>query len=542
LNGGDADRRIDGEGRLPHRKPMQGPVHDLAVIGGGINGCGIARDAQGRGLSVFLAEMGDLGGATSSASTKLIHGGLRYLELYAFSLVREALAEREVLLRSAPHIVWPLRFVLPHHRGQRPWPVVRAGLFLYDHLGGRHLLPPTRSLDLGHDPAGEVLKEAYRRAFEYSDCWVEDSRLVVLNARDASDRGADIRSRTRCTAARRDGGLWRLTLEDRRDGRRFEIAARALVNAGGPWVSSVISEVAAVRSPTRTRLVKGSHIVVARAFPGDRAFIFQNADGRVCFAIPYEHDFTLIGTTDEDYDGDPAAATVSQGEIDYLLGAVGGYLRRPVTPEMIRWTFAGVRPLIDDGATQAKDATREYALELDGQPGEAPLLNVFGGKITTFRRLAEAAMAQLAASFPGMGGAWTRTARLPGGDIDVTAFDTWAGEMAARYAWLEAGHVRRLCRAYGTAVGDLLAGASRPADLGRDFGAGLTEREVAYLVRREWAETADDVLWRRSKLGLRFTGEQAAALSDYLETARRPAATGAKRVGVGAGVGTDGER
>ncbi|MCB1488106.1 MAG: glycerol-3-phosphate dehydrogenase, partial [Bauldia sp.] len=328
-----------------------GGSYDLAVIGGGINGCGIARDAQGRGLSVFLAEMDDLASATSSRSTKLIHGGLRYLELYEFRLVHEALAEREVLLAAAPHIIWPLRFVLPHHDGLRPWPIIRLGLFLYDHLGGRHILPGTRNVDLSRDPVGVGLKKTYRRAFEYSDCWVDDARLVALNARDAADRGAEIRTRTRCVAANREDGLWRVTLEDRRDGRRFDITARALVNAAGPWVPGVLTGVAGVTSSARDRLVKGSHIVVDRLFDHDRAYIFQNADKRICFAIPYEHAFTLIGTTDEEFSGDPSEVAISDHETDYLLGAVSEYTEKPVTRADIRWRYAGVRPLYDDGAS-----------------------------------------------------------------------------------------------------------------------------------------------------------------------------------------------
>ncbi len=507
---------------------MQGQLYDLAIIGGGINGCGIARDAQGRGLSVFLAEMGDLGGATSSASTKLIHGGLRYLEFYAFRLVHEALIEREVLLRAAPHIIWPLRFILPHHKGLRPWPVIRLGLFFYDHLGGRRILPPTRSIDLRKDSAGKHLKNTYRRAFEYSDCCVEDARLVVLTARDAADRGADVRTRTRCVEARRENGFWRLTLEDQRDTRRFEISARALVNAGGPWVSEVISKTAGVKSRTRVRLVKGSHAVIEGVFERDRAYIFQNSDGRICFAIPFERDFTLIGTTDEDYNGDPSAAEISELETDYLLSSVSAYLRRPLTREMIRWTYAGVRPLVDDGATKAQEATRDYLLERDGPPGDAPLLSVFGGKITTYRRLAEAALAQLTDTFPDMRPAWTRTATLPGGDIPITGFDAWSDGIAGRHPALDASLVRRLCRAYGSRVETVLAGASSQADLGRDFGAGLTQREVDYLVNQEWAETADDILWRRTKLGLRLAPEQIEALAAYLDpSVSKPAVTAA---------------
>jgi glycerol-3-phosphate dehydrogenase len=494
---------------------------DLAVIGGGINGSGIARDAAGRGLSVFLAEQDDLASGTSSASTKLIHGGLRYLEFLEFRLVREALAEREVLLRSAPHIIWPLRFILPHHRGLRPWPVVRLGLFFYDHLGGRQLLPPTRSVDLANDEAGRNLKPSYRRAFEYSDCWVEDARLVVLNARDAADRGATIRTRTKCVAAKREGNLWRLTLEDRNRHERFSIAARALVNASGPWLSNVITEVTGRKIPARVRLVKGSHIVVDRLFDHDRAYIFQNADGRVCFAIPFERDYTLIGTTDEDYVGDPASAAISAAETDYLLSSVSAYFARPVTRDRIRWTYAGVRPLYDDGASKAQEATRDYVLNLDAEDGRAPLLSVIGGKITTYRRLAEQALSRLTDVFPHMRPPWTRDAVLPGGDVPFDGFGNWANEIAERrYPFLDRALVARLCRAYGSRIGAVLDGVSSPQDLGRDFGAGLSEREVEYLTSHEWAATADDILWRRSKLGLRFTAEQVAALEDHLAGAR----------------------
>ena len=481
-----------------------------------MNGCGIARDAQGRGLSVFLGEMGDLGGATSSASTKLIHGGLRYLELFEFRLVREALIEREVLLASAPHIISPLRFVLPHHDGLRAWPVIRLGLFLYDHIGGRRMLPPTRSLDLRKDAAGRPLKTEYRRAFEYSDCRVDDARLVVLNARDAADRGAVIATRTRYVAGRRHDGLWRLTLEDRRTGGRFEIAARALVNAAGPWVADVIESVAGLDGPIPTRLVKGSHIVVERLFDHDRAYVFQNADGRICFAIPYERDFTLIGTTDEDFHGDPARAAISESETEYLLAAVGEYLAVPVTRDRIRWTYAGVRPLYDDGATKAQEATRDYVLRRDAPPGAAPLVSVFGGKITTYRRLAEEAVAHLAGTFPHSGGSWTRAAPLPGGDIPFARFAAWERRQRERYAFLDPALVERLCRAYGTRVDRLLAGVRSGADLGPDLGAGLTRREVDYLVENEWAETADDILWRRSKIGLHVGAAGVATLEAYL--------------------------
>jgi glycerol-3-phosphate dehydrogenase len=496
---------------------MAEPAFDLAIIGGGINGCGIARDAAGRGLKVMLVEQGDLGGATSSASTKLIHGGLRYLEQYDLRLVREALAEREVLLHIAPHVVWPLRFVLPHHSGLRPWPIVRLGLFAYDHLSLGRTLPGTRSLDLASDPAGAGLKKSYRRAFEFSDCAVDDSRLVVLCARDAADRGAEIRTRTRCIAARREDNFWRLTLHNNRDATQYEtVAARALVNAAGPWVADVASGVTGSPAPVGVRLVKGSHVVVDRLFDHDRAYLFQNGDGRVCFAIPYRQDFTLIGTTDEDYSGDPASAAITDAETDYLLVAVSEYLERPLSRAMIRWSYAGVRALHDESSGQPQQATRDHLLALDAPEGSAPVLSVYGGKITTHRRLAEQVLEQLAPGFPDMAAAWTAHSALPGGDVPG-AFGEWAGSMVARYSFLDRDRALRFCRAYGTRIATLLDGIADAAGLGREFGAGLTEREVDYLVEHEWAETAEDILWRRTKLGLLLTGDEVAALDRYLD-------------------------
>ena len=482
---------------------------DLAIIGGGVNGCGIARDAAGRGLSVLLVEQGDLAGGTSSASTKLIHGGLRYLEYYHFRLVHESLAEREVLLRAAPHIIRPLRFVLPHGPGLRPRWMIRAGLFLYDRLGGRKLLPPTRALDLRHDAAGAPLRAEFARGFEYSDCQVDDARLVVLNARDAAARGAEIRTRTRCVAARREGALWRLVLDD-----GSEVAARVLVNAAGPYVSHVLGELVQQRMATRVRLVKGSHIVVPRLFTHDRAYIFQNADGRICFAIPWQEDFTLIGTTDEDYAGDPADVACTPEEERYLCASVGAYLRAPIDPARIVWRFAGVRPLRDDGASKAQEATRDYVLELHAPRGEAPVLSVFGGKITTYRRLAEAAMAKLKRLLP-MRAAWTAGVPLPGGDFAWDGVDALCDEVGRRYPFLSAMTQRRLVRSYGTLAWDMLGDAKGAGDLGRMFSAELSEREVAWLVRTEWARTAEDILWRRSKLGLRFTAAEVDALRAY---------------------------
>jgi glycerol-3-phosphate dehydrogenase len=492
-------------------------VFDLAVIGGGVNGTGIARDAAGRGLSVLLLEQGDLACGTSSASTKLIHGGLRYLEHYAFHLVRESLTEREVLLRAAPHIIRPLRFVLPHHAGLRPWWLIRLGLFMYDHLGGRRILPSTRVVDLRGDLAGTPLRPEYARGFEYSDCRVDDSRLVVLNARDAAARGADIRTRTRCIGALHRDGTWCLALEGGAEAR-----ARVLVNAAGPYVSRVLAGVVGGAATTRVRLVKGSHIVVPRLYAHDRCYIFQNADGRVCFAIPYQDDFTLIGTTDEDFDGDPAEVASTPEEEAYLCGAVSAYLRQPVDPSDIVWRYAGVRPLLDDGVSKAEDATRDYVLEMDAPTGEPPVLSVFGGKLTTYRRLAEAAMAKLAPYFAGMRGDWTARAALPGGDFPWDAICTVQDDLRRRYPFLSEATSRRLVRSYGTLATGMLGDARNAADLGRCFGADLTEREVEWLMRTEWARTAEDVLWRRSKLGLRITPTQAAAVEDYL--ARLPAA------------------
>jgi glycerol-3-phosphate dehydrogenase len=491
-------------------------VYDLAIIGGGINGCGIARDAQGRGLSVVLVEQGDLGGATSSASTKLIHGGLRYLEHFEFRLVREALIEREILLKLAPHIIRPIRFVLPHHKGLRPWPVIRLGLFLYDHLGGRKLLPPTRTLDLTRDPAGSPLKADYRRAFEYSDCWVQDSRLVILNARDAADRGGHIVTQARCIHARQEADRWLLTVENVQSRQQSTLSARALINASGPWVSDVLRRVVGKNVSARVRLVKGSHIVVDKLFDHGRSYIFQNSDDRICFAIPFEEDFTLIGTTDEDYGGDPADASISDREIDYLLGAVNEYFRRPVSRNAIRWTYSGVRPLYDDGSSKAQEATRDYELRLEEEMNRAPLLSIFGGKITTYRRLAENALEKLHKVFPNMGQPWTKSAPLPGGDFALEQLEAEITRICRTVADLPQKHAERLFKNYGTKAFKLLEGASKLKDLGEDFGAGLSQREVDYLIAEEWARSADDIIWRRTKLGLKLSAEQRRKLNSYL--------------------------
>lgn len=501
---------------------------DLLIVGGGINGCGIARDAVGRGFSVMLAEQADLASGTSSWSTKLIHGGLRYLEHYEFRLVREALQEREVLWRMAPHIIWPLRFVLPHHRGLRPAWLLRLGLFLYDHLGGRKLLPATTTLDLTRHPAGEPLKPGFAKGFEYSDCWVMDSRLVVLNARDAADRGATILTRTRVTGLRRTGSEWVATLEDLATGDRKEVTAKMVINAAGPWVDEVLRGALGRNNAHNVRLVQGSHIVVRKLYDHDRCYIFQNPDGRIIFAIPYEGEFTLIGTTDRDYTGDPGAVRITDQEIDYLLSAAGEYFKKPLGRADMVWSYSGVRPLFDDGASKAQEATRDYVLKVDGGESEAKLVNVFGGKITTFRRLAESVMEKVEEALGARGPKWTGGAVLPGGDFPVEGYEALATTVAAEHPGVARGTVRRLVRAYGTRARSILGSARSDADLGRDFGGGLTEAEVRHLVDSEWARTAEDILWRRSKLGLTLTPDQAEALSAHLAGLRpreRKAAT-----------------
>ena len=509
-------------------------IADLFIIGGGINGCGIARDAAGRGLKVVLAEQGDLAQGTSSASTKLFHGGLRYLEYFEFRLVREALAERETLLRAMPHIAWPMRFVLPLSpemrfeadtptsrllgwvmpwaKGRRPDWLIRLGLFLYDTLGGRKILPATRTVDLRANPAGAVLQPKYRKAFEYSDVWVQDARLVVLNARDAARRGARILVRTRVTAAQREGGLWRVTV-DGPDGVQT-CRARALVNAGGPWVSGIIRDVAHVETRDSIRLVRGSHIVVPRLYDHGRAYFFQGGDGRIIFAIPYEQDYTLIGTTDQDHQGSPAEARCSQAERDYLLAFANSYFDRQLIPADVVWTYSGVRPLYNDGASSATAATRDYVLKVEGDA--APLLNIFGGKITTYRRLAESALARLAPFFPGMRPGWTAGVALPGGDFAHDGGPALIAALRARHPFLSDAEALRLIRAYGTEAVQVLDGAQTRADLGRDFGGGLSEAEVRWQMRHEWARRAEDVVWRRTKLGLGMTAAEIAALDGWM--------------------------
>ncbi|RAI00502.1 glycerol-3-phosphate dehydrogenase [Acuticoccus sediminis] len=494
----------------------QHDTFDILVIGGGINGCGIARDMIGRGYSVMLAEKVDFASGTSSWSTKLIHGGLRYLEHYEFRLVREALIEREVLWAMAPHIIRPLRFVLPHHEGLRPTWMLRLGLFAYDHLGGRKLLPPTRTLDLAHDEAGAPLKPEFVKGFEYSDCWVDDARFVVLNARDAADRGAVIRTRTEVTEARPDGDAWRVTLRGA-DGATRELRARCLVNAAGPWVDHVLGETFGRNDAHNVRLVQGSHIVVKKLYDHDKAYIFQNADGRIIFAIPYEGAFTLIGTTDRDFEGDPRDAKITDEEVGYLVEAASEYFRTPVEREDIVWTYSGVRPLFDDGASKAQEATRDYVLRTEGGHGKPALLNVFGGKLTTYRRLAESAAERIATMIGAKGGSWTARAPLPGGEMPISVAQSFANRLCSTYPWLDPSLAARLSRLYGVRAQDILRGAESADDLGRSFGAGLTEREVRHLVDTEWAITAEDILWRRTKLGLFVTKDEASALDSYLK-------------------------
>jgi glycerol-3-phosphate dehydrogenase len=491
--------------------------YDLAVIGGGINGTGIARDAAGRGLRVVLVEQNDLASATSSASSKLIHGGLRYLEHYEFGLVRAALKEREVLLRAAPHLIRPLRFVLPVNEARRSALLLRLGLLIYDWIGWRRILPGTRELDLLTDTAGAPLRRIFHHAFEYSDCFADDARLVVLNAVDAAERGATIRTRTRAVRAER-GDAWRLILNAR--GRREEVTARVLVNAAGAWVETLAETVLRQQQKPHLRLDKGSHIVVHRLYDHDRAYILQAADGRVVFTIPFQHDFTLIGTTDQTFIGDPAAVLPTGAEIEYLCGVVNEYFRKTLSAADVVWAYAGVRSLYDDGArksegVRSQDLGREYVLSLDERPGEAPLLTVYGGKITTYRRLAEDVMAKLAHFFPRTR-PWTAHSALPGGDFVYDGMETLVARTQRTWPFLSAEHARRLASAYGTRVDDLLKTVKEPADLGLRFGADLTAVEVHYLMDKEWARTADDVLWRRSKLGLRFNDAQRMMLDRFM--------------------------
>ncbi|QXI27505.1 glycerol-3-phosphate dehydrogenase [Pseudomonas vanderleydeniana] len=492
--------------------PPLAEIYDIAVIGGGINGVGIAADAAGRGLSVFLCEKDDLASHTSSASSKLIHGGLRYLEHYEFRLVREALAEREVLLAKAPHIVKPMRFVLPHRPHLRPAWMIRAGLFLYDHLGKREKLAGSRSLKFGADSA---LKAEISRGFEYSDCWVDDARLVVLNAMAAREKGAHIHTRTRCTSARRTKGLWQLEME-RADGVRFSIQAKALVNAAGPWVAKFIKDDLKLDSPYGIRLIQGSHLIVPRLYEGEHAHILQNEDQRIVFTIPYLERFTLIGTTDREYQGDPAKVAITEAETDYLLKVVNAHFKKQLARSDILHSYSGVRPLCNDESDNPSAVTRDYTLALSATAGEAPLLSVFGGKLTTYRKLAESAMGQLAPFFTQMRPSWTASSTLPGGE-DMTTPQALAEAIRKRLDWVPSEIARRWASTYGSRTWRLLEGVQTLADLGEHLGGGLYSHEVDYLCREEWATSAQDILWRRSKLGLFTSPEQQQNLQGYLD-------------------------
>jgi glycerol-3-phosphate dehydrogenase len=497
------------------------------VIGGGINGVGIARDAVGRGLSVCLLEQDDLASHTSSAATKLIHGGLRYLEYYEFRLVREALLERERLLGIAPHIIWPMRFVLPHVPALRPRWLLRLGLFVYDHIGARKRLPPSKGVRLRNRPYGEPLHAQHTHGFEYSDCWVEDSRLVVLNAMDAAARGASICTRTRLISARAEGNRWIATCENTRTGARREIAARSIVNAAGAWVGDVIRDRLSTISKKHVRLIKGSHIVVPRLYEGDHAYFLQNPDGRIEFVIPYERQYTLIGTTDVPFSGDPADVRISPEEVEYLCTSVNRYFAKQLKPADVIWNYSGVRPLYDDDAGSAAAVTRDYELELSGGEGSPVLLSVFGGKLTTFRKLAEHALEKLQPHLGGSTESWTATEPLPGGDLShrknpAAAFDDFVTQTQSRWPFLATATARRLARAYGTRVAHILGHAKSLAELGEDFGAHLTQAEVDYLVDHEWAICADDILWRRSKMGLHAPPDTATRIANYLQ--QRPLA------------------
>lgn len=498
---------------MPDRQTAR-PEYDLLVIGGGINGAGVARDATGRGLRVCLCDMDDLARYTSSASTKLIHGGLRYLEQYDFKLVHHALREREVLLGLAPHIIRPVRFVLPHNRSLRPAWMIRLGLFLYDHLGGRKRLPASRQVRLAQHVAGRALKRRYRIGFEYSDCRVQDARLVVLNAVDATARGAVILTRTRCVALSRSTTQWNATLRDERDGSIRSLTARAVVNAAGPWVEQLLGTGTTSRQERAIRFVKGSHIVVPRLFEHDYAYIFQHRDGRVLFAIPFENEFTLLGTTEIELAELPENNRIDPQETAYICAAVSEYFIRPVRPSDVVWSFSGVRPLYDDAASDASRVTRDYNLHLDRE--QAPILSIYGGKITTYRRLAEEVLELLSGCLDIPGDAWTAVTPLPGGDMPDADFGRFLEACKADYPWLPASQLQSYTDLYGTRITELLAGCDNRESLGFDFGGGLFEQEVRYLVDREYAETAEDIVWRRTKRGLRMSAEQVARLDRWL--------------------------
>jgi len=493
---------------------------DMLIIGGGINGAGIARDAAGRGLSVALCEQNDFASATSSASTKLIHGGLRYLEHYEFRLVGEALAEREVLLRIAPHIAWPLRFVMPHARGLRPGWMIRLGLLIYDRLGGKTTLPKSKGISLLRSPYGAGLKSEFHKGYLYSDAWVDDARLVVLNLRSAADHGAAILPRTRFLGATREGGAWRAELEDLRTRLRYTVRARMLVNAAGPWVSQVAGTLGKAKTRASVRLVKGSHIVVSKLYEGEHAYIVQDSGKRIIFMIPYERDYTLIGTTDMVVGDIAEGDAISQQELDYLCTQVSRYSARPVTPDQVVWSYSGIRPLYDDGSQDPSAVTRDYTLALEDGDENIPQLSVYGGKITTYRKLAEAALAKLAPWMGNARGPWTGSEALPGGDLGPGGQAAFLQQLIKRYPDLPVALLDALMRRHGTRALDILGDARTTAELGQDFGGNLYEQEARYLVANEWAHTADDILWRRTKAGLHMTPEQRERFANHMESSR----------------------
>lgn len=495
---------------------MTEPI-DLLVIGGGINGVGVARDAAGRGLKVLLCEKDDLAEGTSSRSGKYIHGGLRYLEYYEFRLVREALIEREVVLEAAPHLAWPLRLILPHSPEQRPRWLIRLGLFLYDNLGGRKRIPGTRSVDLKNGPEGALIRDAYTHGFAYYDVWVDDARLVVLNAVDAARLGAEVLTRTECVSARREGDLWQATLRPKDGSAVREVTARAVFNGAGPWVEKVLGNVAGVNAERRVRLVKGSHIITKRWWQGEHGYVLQAPDKRLIFVNPYFDDLALIGTTDIPYDDKPEAVAIDQGEIDYLLAILNRYFKIDLKPADLVHSYSGVRPLFDDDAAKGASAvTRDYTFDLDSGDGRAPILSAFGGKLTTYRKLAEAALAKLQPFFPDMTGPWTANTPLPGGDMPDADFERWFADFQAERPWLPSPLARHYAHCYGTDAADVLAGCSSMADLGRHFGSLFYEREARFLVEREWAQTLEDLLDRRTKHGIFLSASEKAAVGAWL--------------------------
>jgi len=501
---------------MPAQTAQSALDYDLVIIGGGINGAGIARDASGRGMQVLLVEKDDLAQHTSSASTKLIHGGLRYLEHYDFMLVRHALQEREVLLRAAPHIIWPLRFVLPHHNALRPKWLIRLGLFLYDHIGGRKMLPASHSLDLTSHVSGKALKKEFKSGFEYSDCWVQDARLVTLNVMDAAERGCEVRTRCECTDLVRHEGQWDVHLSSQFGNNKSIVSTRAVVNASGPWVEATLDLDEEHDAKHGVRLVKGSHIIVPKLFEHPYTYIFQNADNRVLFAVPYEQNYTLLGTTDVEVGGEPGKQSIDADEIAYICNSVSEYFEKPIDPATVVWSYSGVRPLYDDASENASKVTRDYKLDLDERKNAA-VLSVYGGKITTYRKLAEQAVDMLKETLSSTAVAWTAAVPLPGGDIPNADFDTFVETLKTQYNWLDKDVLYDYARNYGTRIHTLIDQSKSMADLGQHFSGPLYQSEIDYLVKHEWARSSEDILWRRSKKGLHTENGTAEKVQAYLD-------------------------